>query len=181
MMTTTTRTHTDVDSPIGTLTLVAQDGVLCGLYLPGHLRGPERASLGDPDTSADGRSARSRAGDFAEVVRQLDEYFAGARSEFTVPVAPVGTPFQMAVWQQLTTIGYGQTATYAQIARTLGGPTLIRAVGAANARNPISIIVPCHRVIGSDGSLTGYAGGLDRKRFLLDLEARHRLDLSVQP
>jgi methylated-DNA-[protein]-cysteine S-methyltransferase len=166
MMTTTIRTHADVDSPIGRLTLVCDDGVLCGLYLPDHLRGPERASLGDRGDPNDR--------DFADVVRQLDEYFAGTRTEFTVPVAPAGTPFQRAVWDQLTTIGYGQTRTYAQLARTLGGPWLIRAVGSANARNPISIVVPCHRVIGSDGSLTGYAGGLGRKQFLLDLEARHR-------
>jgi len=165
MMTTTIRTHADVDSPIGTLTMVADDGVLSGLYLPGHLRGPERASLGEPGDPDDRY--------FAEIVRQLGEYFAGTRTEFTVPIAPAGTPFQRAVWHELTTIGYGQTRTYAQIARTLGGPQLIRAVGAANARNPISIIVPCHRVIGSDGSLTGYAGGLHRKQFLLDLEAGH--------
>ena len=163
MMMLTTRTHTEVDSPIGRLTLVADDGVLSGLYLPGHLRGPAPERLGD------------RADDgFEEIDRQLAEYFAGTRTEFTVPLAPAGTPFQQAVWRELTTIPYGRTRTYGQIALALGGAHLTRAVGAANGRNPISIVVPCHRVIGSDGSLTGYAGGLPRKRFLLDLEARHR-------
>jgi methylated-DNA-[protein]-cysteine S-methyltransferase len=163
MMTTTistTRTHTTVDSPIGTLTLVADDGKLSGLYLPGHLRGPAVAQLGDADSHG-----------FEEIARQLEEYFAGRRTAFTVPVAPAGTPFQQAVWRELSTIPYGQTRTYGQLAEALGGPRLTRAVGAANGRNPISIVVPCHRVVGSDGSLTGYAGGLARKRYLLDLEA----------
>jgi methylated-DNA-[protein]-cysteine S-methyltransferase len=157
------RTHTELDSPIGPLTLVADDGVLSGLYLAGHVHGPDQAELGARDDDG-----------FGEVKQQLGEYFAGTRTEFTVPVAPSGTPFQRAVWRELTTIPYGQTRTYGEIARTLGGPKLTRAVGAANGRNPISIVVPCHRVVGSDGSLTGYAGGLPRKRFLLDLEARGR-------
>jgi methylated-DNA-[protein]-cysteine S-methyltransferase len=166
MMTTTirtTRTHASVTSPIGPLTLLADDGQLCGLYLPGHLRGPSVADLG----AADARG-------FEEIIGQLEEYFAGTRTAFTVPIAPAGTPFQRAVWRELTTIPYGQLRTYGQIAETLGGPRLTRAVGAANARNPISIVVPCHRVVGSDGSLTGYAGGLARKQFLLELEARPR-------
>jgi methylated-DNA-[protein]-cysteine S-methyltransferase len=166
MMTTTIpriRTHAGADSPIGALTLVADDAVLSGLYLPGHLRGPSEIDLGGADPRG-----------FEEIIGQLEEYFAGTRSAFTVPVAPAGTPFQRAVWRELTTIPYGQRRTYGQIAETLGGPRLTRAVGAANARNPISIVVPCHRVVGSDGSLTGYAGGLARKQFLLDLEARPR-------
>ena len=163
MMTMTRRTHTTVDSPIGRLTLVADGGVLTGLYLPDHTRGPRPEVLG-----------ADRPDGFEEVAAQLEEYFAGARTGFTVPVAPTGTPFQRAVWRELTAIPYGQTRAYGQIADALGGPHLTRAVGAANGRNPISILVPCHRVVGSDGSLTGYAGGLDRKRFLLDLEARTR-------
>jgi methylated-DNA-[protein]-cysteine S-methyltransferase len=163
MMTLTTRTHTVIDSPLGPLTVVADDGVLSGLYLPGHVGGPGPELLGDRDDDG-----------FDEITKQLGEYFTGARTAFTVPVAPAGTPFQQSVWRELMTIQYGQTRSYGQLANTLGGPHLTRAVGSANGRNPISIVVPCHRVVGSDGSLTGYAGGLPRKRFLLDLEARQR-------
>jgi methylated-DNA-[protein]-cysteine S-methyltransferase len=163
MMTLTTRTHTVIDSPLGPLTVVADDGVLSGLYLPGHVRGPGPERLGDRDDDG-----------FDEITKQLTEYFAGTRTAFTVPVAPAGTPFQQSVWPELMSIPYGQTRSYGQLAHGLGGPHLTRAVGAANGRNPISIVVPCHRVVGSDGSLTGYAGGLPRKRFLLDLEARQR-------
>ena len=160
----TTRTHTIVGSPIGPLTLVASGGVLCGLYLPEHRRGPDPASMGVPTSEG-----------FEEVSRQLAEYFDGRRTGFTVPVAPVGTEFQRRVWRALTAIPYGRTTTYGALANELGGPGLVRAVGSANARNPISIIVPCHRVVGSDGSLTGYAGGLERKRYLLDLESPERV------
>jgi len=163
MMTLTTRTHTVIDSPLGPLTVVADGGVLSGLYLPGHVRGPGPESLGDRDDDG-----------FDEVTKQLAEYFAGTRTAFSVPVAPAGTPFQQSVWRELMSIPYGQTRSYGQLANTLGGPHLTRAVGSANGRNPISVVVPCHRVVGSDGSLTGYAGGLPRKRFLLDLEARPR-------
>ena len=154
-----TRTHTVVDSPVGALTLVADDGVLCGLYLPQRRHGPDSGTLGHSDPQG-----------FDEVAGQLAEYFAGRRTEFTVPLAPQGTPFQRSVWDELTRIPYGQTRTYAELARAVGASTAVRAVGAANGRNPISIVVPCHRVVGSDGSLTGYGGGLDRKRYLLDLE-----------
>jgi methylated-DNA-[protein]-cysteine S-methyltransferase len=163
MMTLTTRTHTVIESPLGPLTVVADDGVLSGLYLPDHVRGPGLERLGDPDEEG-----------FDEIKMQLAEYFAGTRTAFTVPVAPAGTPFQQSVWRELMSIPYGQTRSYGQLAHALGGPHLTRAVGAANGRNPISIVVPCHRVVGSDGSLTGYAGGLPRKWFLLDLEARQR-------
>ena len=111
---------------------------------------------------------------FKQVIHELDEYFRGERIEFTVPIAPTGSEFQMRVWEQLLRIPYGETRSYGEIARGLGDPGLAREVGWANARNPIAIIVPCHRVIGSDGSLTGYAGGLDRKRHLLDLESGRR-------
>ena len=103
-------------------------------------------------------------------VDQLEEYFQGARTRFSLPLAPRGTQFQQQVWQQLLSVNYGQTASYADIARSIGRPKAMRAVGAANGRNPISIVIPCHRVVGSDGSLTGYAGGLARKSWLLALE-----------
>jgi methylated-DNA-[protein]-cysteine S-methyltransferase len=102
---------------------------------------------------------------------QLDGYFAGHRTVFDLPLAPAGTPFQRSVWTALGDVGYGETASYAQIAQRVGSPAAVRAVGAANGRNPIAIVIPCHRIIGSNGTLTGYAGGLDRKRMLLALEA----------
>ena len=109
---------------------------------------------------------------FDHVIAQLDEYFAGERTEFDVPLDPVGTEFQLRAWAALRRIPYGETRSYGEQARTIGAPAAVRAVGAANGRNPISIIVPCHRVVGSNGSLTGFGGGLDAKRYLLDLEAR---------
>ena len=119
----------------------------------------------------DGASSIHSPATFTEVAVQLEEYFGGDRKEFTVPLAPSGTPFQLAVWTQLTKIPYGSTVSYGDIARALGKRLVAsRAVGLANGANPISIIVPCHRVIGSDGSLTGYGGGLDRKELLLRLE-----------
>jgi methylated-DNA-[protein]-cysteine S-methyltransferase len=113
----------------------------------------------------------------AEARRQLFEYFAGGRTTFELPLHPTGTPFQARVWQALLGIACGETWTYGQIARALGEPAAVRAAGAAIGRNPISVIVPCHRVVGADGSLTGYAGGLDRKRRLLALEAEAAVPL----
>jgi methylated-DNA-[protein]-cysteine S-methyltransferase len=104
---------------------------------------------------------------FASVVRQLDEYFAGARTAFDLPLAPRGTPFQRRVWEELARIPFGATVTYGELAARVGHPGAARAVGAAVARNPISIVVPCHRVVGADGTLTGYAGGVARKAYLL--------------
>ncbi|GAA4586732.1 methylated-DNA--[protein]-cysteine S-methyltransferase [Planotetraspora phitsanulokensis] len=153
------RTHTVIASPVGDLLTVAEDGALCGLYFEGHLRGPgpeEWGTRGDAD--------------FTEVRRQLGEYFAGERTRFELPLAPQGNEFQQRVWHLLTEIPFGETRTYGDLARRLGDASLAQAVGSANARNPISVIVPCHRVVGADGALTGYAGGLERKRFLLDLE-----------
>lgn len=154
-------THTTVDSPLGPLTLVGRGETLTGLYLPDHQPAPNRATFGaeDPDGFSQARS-------------ELAGYFAGSRTVFTVPLAPVGTPFQLEVWQVLREIAYGETMTYGEIAVRVGRPTAVRAVGAANGRNPLSIVVGCHRVVGSGGALTGYAGGLDRKRWLLDLEQR---------
>jgi methylated-DNA-[protein]-cysteine S-methyltransferase len=109
----------------------------------------------------------------APLARALERYFAGRLREFELALAPVGTPFQKRVWAELVRIPYGVTIGYAELARRLGAPRAVRAVGGANGANPIPILVPCHRVIGSDGSLTGFAGGLERKRALLELEARH--------
>lgn len=151
--------HLLMESPLGTLTLVNTDGVLSGIYMSEHKRGPRPETLG----------TRVRSG-FEQAVSELQEYFEKRRTEFTIPLAPEGTAFQQSVWKQLRGIPYGETRTYAQLADAIGNRAAIRAVGLANGRNPISIVVPCHRVIGSDGSLTGYAGGLDRKKLLLELE-----------
>ncbi len=112
---------------------------------------------------------------FREVIRQLEEYFAGVRREFQLPLAPQGTPFQLAVWEALQRIPYGETTSYGQLARRLDRPNASRAVGLANGANPIAIIIPCHRVIGSNGNLTGFGGGIDIKQRLLDLERGLRL------
>ena len=153
------QTHTLSESPIGDLTLVNTDGTLSGIYMRVR-RVPNRSALGEWASTG-----------FEQVIEELDEYFSGARREFTVATAAHGDEFQHRVWALLRKIPYGKTRSYGDLAHELGDPALARAVGLANARNPISVIVPCHRVIGSDGSLTGYAGGLERKRYLLDLEA----------
>ncbi|MDO0924931.1 methylated-DNA--[protein]-cysteine S-methyltransferase [Streptomyces sp. TG1A-8] len=154
--------HTVVDSPYGPLTLVADgDGALCGLYMAAQRHRPGEETFGS-------RIAALRV--FAEAQEQLTAYFAGELKEFTLPLGLHGTPFQRAVWEQLTKIPYGETRSYGALAAALGRPGASRAVGLANGRNPIGIVVPCHRVIGSDGSLTGYGGGLERKQRLLDFE-----------
>lgn len=153
------RTHTTMDTPIGELTIVAEDGALTAIYFPSHKRLPDSSEFG----------ARTEHG-FEEAKAQLAEYFAGERRVFALPLAPKGDAFQQKVWALLRAIPYGQTRSYGQLAAELGDPRLAQAVGNANGRNPLSIVVPCHRVVGADGSLTGYAGGLERKRFLLELE-----------
>lgn len=154
------RTHTVMPSPIGEITLVAEDGSLTGCYMELHRRSTDdEERLGDRDDEG-----------LSDAVGQLTQYFAGERTEFTLPLAPHGDEFQLRVWALLREIPYGQTCSYGDLARALGDVNLSQRVGWANGRNPISIIVPCHRVIGADGSLVGYAGGLDRKRFLLALE-----------
>ncbi|MFI1166257.1 methylated-DNA--[protein]-cysteine S-methyltransferase [Streptomyces sp. NPDC020801] len=153
------RQHTVIDSPYGPLTLVADDGVLCGLYMTDQRHRPPQESFGDPGDTC-----------FGEATEQLEAYFAGRLREFTLQLRLLGTPFQRGVWEQLRRIPYGETRSYGQLADALGSPGASRAVGLANGRNPIGIIVPCHRVIGANGSLTGYGGGLSRKRRLLDFE-----------
>ncbi|WP_424184945.1 methylated-DNA--[protein]-cysteine S-methyltransferase [Actinokineospora sp. G85] len=153
------RTHTITDSPTGLLTLVSTNGVLSGVYMTDQRHRPAEATFGE----------RANTG-FEEVITQLNEYFEGKRTDFDLPTAMAGTDFQRRVWTELTRIPYSETISYGQLADRLGKPTASRAVGLANGRNPISIIVPCHRVVGSTGSLTGYGGGVERKRFLLDFE-----------
>jgi methylated-DNA-[protein]-cysteine S-methyltransferase len=153
------RTHTVMDTPVGPLTLVATDGVLSGLYMNEQRHRPLEETFGLRDDTQS-----------AEVIEQLKAYFTGELREFDVPLAMAGTEFQRRVWTELQRIPYGETTTYGELAERLGQPTASRAVGLANGKNPISIIVPCHRVVGATGSLTGYGGGLPRKRYLLSFE-----------
>jgi methylated-DNA-[protein]-cysteine S-methyltransferase len=156
----TTQLYTTIQSPIGELLLAGDGKALHRL----DMREGRRPVKIDP------RWER-REPPFADVVRQLEEYFAGVRRTFEVPLELAGNPFERRVWAALLEIPYGTTVSYGEIARRVGEPTAARAVGLANGRNPIAVIVPCHRVIGADGGLTGYGGGLERKRLLLDLEA----------
>ncbi|MFJ7076946.1 methylated-DNA--[protein]-cysteine S-methyltransferase [Streptomyces sp. NPDC098781] len=151
--------HTLIDSPYGPLTLVAEDGVLCGLYMTEQRHRPAEETFGTRDQTP-----------FAEAEEQLEAYFAGELKEFTLELSLRGTPFQRTVWEQLRQIPYGETRSYGQLADALGNSGASRAVGLANGKNPIGIIVPCHRVVGASGSLTGYGGGLARKQRLLDFE-----------
>jgi len=164
----TETTWTTTDSPIGELTLVADGGRLTGVCFPHHWYRPDAASFGRRAEGGPGESG------FGEVRRQLAEYFTGQRQRFELPLDARGDEFQRRVWELIDRIPYGRTATYGGLARELSGelgrPVLAKDVGAAVGRNPLSVIVPCHRVLGRDGRLTGYAGGLARKRFLLDLE-----------
>lgn len=152
--------YTRLASPVEDLILTGDGTSITGCFFTTHRHQDDPAAGLDRDDDA-----------FADAAAQLAEYFEGERTEFDLPLAPTGTEFQLRVWQQLRTIPYGQTCSYADIARGIGATNGFRAVGLANGRNPISIIVPCHRVIGANGSLTGYGGGLERKRFLLDLES----------
>ncbi|KAB7753817.1 methylated-DNA--protein-cysteine methyltransferase [Mycolicibacterium phlei DSM 43072] len=149
-----------MDSPVGMLTLAGRDGRVMHLRMTDQTYEPSR----------DGWIPDERA--FPEAVEQLEAYFAGELSEFDLELELIGTDFQRRVWAALLTIPYGETRSYGEIARQIGAPGASRAVGLANGHNPISIIVPCHRVIGANGSLTGYGGGLERKRLLLDMEKR---------
>jgi methylated-DNA-[protein]-cysteine S-methyltransferase len=152
--------HTVIDSPYGPLTLVADDGVLCGLYMTGQRHRPPEETFGARDETP-----------FMAAEEQLEAYFEGELKDFSLELRLHGTPFQRSVWDQLRRIPYGETRTYGALADALGNPTASRAVGLANGKNPVGIIVPCHRVVGANGSLTGYGGGLDRKQRLLDFES----------
>ena len=155
--------RTTLPSPLGELTLVADDAALVAILWPDDKPGRVRleATAENPNHPV-----------LAAAATQLTEYFAGKRTAFDLPLAPRGTAFQCDVWRALDAIPYGETRSYADIARAIGRPTATRAVGAANGRNPISIVTPCHRVIGRSGALTGFAGGLAAKQHLLALEQR---------
>lgn len=156
-----------LETPVGTLTLVAADAGLRAVLFPGEA---------SPEGAVEGAHPL-----LASAERQLQEYFAGERRTFELPLDPVGTPFQRRCWLALSSIPYGTTISYGEQARRLEHPRAARAVGAANARNPIPIVFPCHRVVGVNGALTGYGGGLDAKRILLDHETRvlHRTRLTT--
>jgi len=158
-----TTLYTEMKSPLGTLLLTAENGSLIGVHFPGQKhdrpRQPHWQRADDDPVLAQART-------------QLAEYFAGQRTRFDLPLDPRGTSFQQAVWRALLAVPFGDTSTYGEIAATIRKPSAVRAVGAAVGANPIGIVVPCHRIIGRDGSLTGYAGGLERKAKLLALE-RH--------
>jgi methylated-DNA-[protein]-cysteine S-methyltransferase len=153
--------YTTLGSPIGELLLVSDGEALVGLYLEGDCRRPEPSALWRRDDDV-----------FHAASDQFAAYFAGKLTAFTLRLAPRGTAFQLRVWELLRPIPFGTTVSYGELARRLGQPGASRAIGAANACNPISIIVPCHRIIGSDGALTGYAAGIERKKWLLDHETQ---------
>jgi methylated-DNA-[protein]-cysteine S-methyltransferase len=156
--------HTVIDSPLGELTLVARGDALTGVYFPHHWHPPTADAFGEyVEPAADDL--------FRRVTVQLSEYFGGKRTEFELPIALVGDSRRRRLWELLPGIAYGETITYGELAAQLADDTTAYEVGQAVGRNPLSIIVPCHRVVGKSGALTGYAGGLKRKRFLLDLEA----------
>ena len=150
------------ESPHGQMLLVAEGEGLCGVHFEGEKYYPQV----DAQWRRDAQHAALR-----QAKRELAEYFGGERKRFDIAIAPVGTPFQQSVWKAISTVEFGDTITYGELARRAGSPGSVRAAGAATGRNPITIIVPCHRIVGANGSLTGYAGGLDRKRALLALES----------
>jgi methylated-DNA-[protein]-cysteine S-methyltransferase len=164
-----TEFFTTMDSPIGELILRSDGKSLTGVFT----HGPKPKKLPTGDWSEDDDV-------LAAAREELAAYYAGTLQEFKVPLAPNGTPFQQRVWRALLEIPFGETESYGQLARRIGAPTAARAVGMANGRNPISIIIPCHRVIGTSGALVGYGGGLPRKRWLLEHEARCRTGVPVE-
>ena len=156
--------HYDLfESPHGQMLLVADDEGLSGVYFAGQKY--------HPPIEAEWRRD-SRYPTLHQATRELAEYFAGKRERFDIALAPEGTAFQRAVWRAISTVGFGETITYGELARRAGCPGSARAAGAATGRNPLTIVIPCHRIVGSNRNLTGYAGGLDRKRALLALESR---------
>jgi methylated-DNA-[protein]-cysteine S-methyltransferase len=153
------RSYGYATTPLGRVLVVTAGGALVGLFFDGHVRTPDL------------REHRAAPDELLNSVRaQLDEYFRGVRGRFDLPIRLEGTPFQLAAWSALVEIPFGTTSTYARLAERIGRPRAARAVGAANGRNPISIVIPCHRLVGAGGGLTGYGWGLDRKRRLLELE-----------
>ncbi|MFP3580933.1 methylated-DNA--[protein]-cysteine S-methyltransferase [Arthrobacter sp. SIMBA_036] len=154
--------HTTLDSPLGTLTLTARGEYLTGIFYEGHWHMPAPDYFGQPVHIEDPVFAQTRD--------ELGEYFSGGRVDFNVPFSVRGNTFQEKVWERLQHIPFGQTISYGELALELGDSHLAQAVGSAVGRNPLSIIIPCHRVVGRKGQLTGYAGGLSNKRFLLELE-----------
>jgi methylated-DNA-[protein]-cysteine S-methyltransferase len=170
-MTDTTTYWTMIDSPLGPLLLTADEDAISGVIMDADLDAQTEPSAGWVEDPAR----------FEEARLQLEEYFAGQRTEFDLPLRAAGTPFQHEVWAALQTIPYGEVRSYSEIAAQIGRPGASRAVGLANGRNPIAVIVPCHRVIGASGALTGYGGGLPRKRLLLDLEAGLRQPALATP
>ncbi len=146
------------ESPLGIVTVLGEDNAIISLSFAE--KGSVPPSTGETDPL------------LARCARELDRYFSGTLTAFTVPLSPRGTPFQRDVWEALRAIPYGQTASYGEVARAIGKPGAARAVGMACNRNPIAILIPCHRVVGASGDLTGYSGGLEKKRFLLELERR---------
>jgi methylated-DNA-[protein]-cysteine S-methyltransferase len=155
--------HAVIDSPLGELTLVADGGALIGLYFRNHWFRPPTGAFG-PRVNADNDTLLS------ETTAQLGEFLAGGRAEFDLPTELRGDDRQRRVWNRLATIPYGDTVTYGNLAAELADGTTAQEVGAVVGRNPLSVVVPCHRVVGKNGKLTGYAGGIERKKFLLDLE-----------
>lgn len=165
-----------VDSPVGRLDLAANDHALKELLFENHRSEVDGIPGASPGTRRDaGDIFSDESPVLALVVTQLQEYFSGARTRFDVPVEPQGTEFQKAVWTELQKIPFGQTISYIELARRMGDEKKTRAVGLANGKNPISIIIPCHRVIGANGHLVGYGGGIENKRWLIDFEATDRL------
>ena len=154
-----------ITTPLGALIATAAGGALTGLYYPGGRHAPEISGEWIEDRAA---------APLRECARQIGEYFEGKRQRFELELAPRGSEFQRRVWLEIARIPFGETLAYAELARRAGAPGAARAAGAATGRNPLSIIVPCHRVVGSDGSLTGYAGGLERKTRLLEIEGARR-------
>jgi methylated-DNA-[protein]-cysteine S-methyltransferase len=150
-----------IPTPAGTLFATAENGALTGIYFDKQQHFPSDMSQWQEDANAT---------PLPECAQQIREYFGGTRTEFDLPLAPVGTDFQQRVWKQIARIPFGKTITYSELAKRAGAEGSARAAGAATGRNPLTIVVPCHRVVGSDGSLTGYAGGLPRKTKLLELE-----------
>lgn len=155
--------HTFIDTELGQLTLTSDNGALTGIYFPHHWRKPSAQALGE---QVEARQVKV----FVDARTQLTDYLAGKRQDFDLPTKLHGDEFHQSVWQLLEQIPYGSTTTYGELAERLGNKALAQAVGRAVGDNPLSIVVPCHRVVGTDGSLTGYAGGLGRKRTLLELE-----------